>query len=641
MNSTPEPSATDDHVELPVLAVVRRRALELLQDSAPLTGQLKQLVEIDAVLTGHVMRVVRCPLYGIDRQVVRLGPTLERIGRPVLERLFAGLPTCDHLQSREVVERMCRHWVNGVAGAAASRWLSNRGAYDRPEEAYLAGLMYDAGNLLAQPGRDDAETRRLARVLSRRWRLGPRVAAVVCHLREVLDGTPLDELDTDGEPLDAEARDLLRVVAQGVRLSRKLVTDSGEELQAEEESIEGAAIEDAIGLELAHAARLLNLSPADGTEFLRELTNEELLCGENPPSYVNVGFEQRSTVQVCDVQQQLLETRGITSINQVLKTGLSTIHSGLGLDRLLLLDQEAGSSVRMRGRMVFDPTKIDFDRGLRGVEVEADDAGAIQRSLESGRVCLGGDLDRDEKVLAHLGVGVVVADQFFTGRPFDQADVAAIGLLVGTLGLVIENVAPDSQGKKLRALAEKDALTGINNRRNILQLLRREIDRSRRYGKPLSIALIDVDEFKDWNDVYGHQVGDMVLQSVAQVISSCSREIDVYGRYGGDEFLVVLPETPVDAAAIYAERLRSTIEQHGGQLAKTYPKGRLSISVGLTELRPTGDDIEAMIRRADSPLFRAKQEGRNRVFRDTEDGLHEALDPPTIPQWGPEPETDG
>ena len=148
----------------------------------------------------------------------------------------------------------------------------------------------------------------------------------------------------------------------------------------------------------------------------------------------------------------------------------------------------------------------------------------------------------------------------------------------------------------------------------ILMLLRREVDRARRYGKPLAIAMIDVDYFKSWNDTYGHQVGDMVLQSVAQVISSCSREIDVLGRYGGDEFLVILPETTSDGCTIYAERLRALIVEHGEQLAKTYPDGKLSVSIGIAGLRSHGDDVEAMIRRADRPLMAAKVAGRNRVL---------------------------
>jgi len=209
--------------------------------------------------------------------------------------------------------------------------------------------------------------------------------------------------------------------------------------------------------------------------------------------------------------------------------------------------------------------------------------------------------------------GVVVADQCFTGRPVTEGDTSVLAMLCAALGLAIENVALDAQSRKLRALAEKDELTGINNRRNILVVLQREIDRARRYGKPLSLAMVDVDHFKDWNDLHGHQIGDKVLQSVVQLVSHCSRDIDECGRYGGEEFLVVLPETPADHAVLYAERLRIAVESHGEALRATYPDSSLSVSIGVSSLSPRGDDADRMIHRADQALYAAKRHGRNRV----------------------------
>jgi diguanylate cyclase (GGDEF)-like protein len=209
--------------------------------------------------------------------------------------------------------------------------------------------------------------------------------------------------------------------------------------------------------------------------------------------------------------------------------------------------------------------------------------------------------------------GVVVADQCFTGRPVTEGDTSVLAMLCSALGLAIENVALDAQSRKLRALAEKDELTGINNRRNILVVLQREIDRARRYGKPLSLAMVDVDHFKDWNDLHGHQIGDKVLQSVVQLVSHCSRDIDECGRYGGEEFLIVLPETPADHAVLYAERLRIAVESHGEALRATYPSSSLSVSIGVSSLSPRGDDADRMIHRADQALYAAKRHGRNRV----------------------------
>ena len=120
----------------------------------------------------------------------------------------------------------------------------------------------------------------------------------------------------------------------------------------------------------------------------------------------------------------------------------------------------------------------------------------------------------------------------------------------------------------------------------------------------------------------------MVLQSVAQIITSASREIDAYGRYGGEEFLIVLPETSAEHAIVYAERLRTMIEAHGSELGALYSASSLSVSVGVTQLLARGDDPYQMIQRADAALYAAKKHGRNRVCVEFAQQLEKAVAPP-------------
>jgi diguanylate cyclase (GGDEF)-like protein len=281
--------------------------------------------------------------------------------------------------------------------------------------------------------------------------------------------------------------------------------------------------------------------------------------------------------------------------------------------------------------MVLDPTDVDPSRRPGAVEIPVTPGGAVARAIESETACLGDDGALDREALDCLGVssfavvplrggaaklGVVTADQFLSDELVADEDVEVLAMLCAALGLAVENAALDAAAKFLRALAEKDDLTGINNRRSVFAVFRREIDRARRYGKPLSLVMIDVDHFKSWNDLHGHQVGDQILQSVAQIISSVSRDIDVFGRYGGEEFVVVLPETPVDHAMVYAERLRATIEAHGETLKQRYPGSSLAVSVGVAAMNLRGDDADRMIQRADAALYAAKRHGRNRVCVD-------------------------
>jgi diguanylate cyclase (GGDEF)-like protein len=154
--------------------------------------------------------------------------------------------------------------------------------------------------------------------------------------------------------------------------------------------------------------------------------------------------------------------------------------------------------------------------------------------------------------------------------------------------------------------ARTDVLTGLANRRALEAELKREVARARRAGAPLSLAMFDVDRFKATNDSYGHAVGDAVLRSLASLLFGAARLTDTVGRWGGEEFMVVLPG-PLEGASIFCERAREAIERFD------FPTvGRVTVSVGIATLLPD-EKIETTIARADENLYEAKRTGRNRV----------------------------
>ncbi|WP_339669126.1 GGDEF domain-containing protein [Dasania marina] len=160
---------------------------------------------------------------------------------------------------------------------------------------------------------------------------------------------------------------------------------------------------------------------------------------------------------------------------------------------------------------------------------------------------------------------------------------------------------------KLRGQANIDSLTGVNNRRLILKLLTQDIERSARHQRDLSILMIDLDHFKIINDKYGHQMGDRVLSIAARTIVQACRESDLVGRYGGEEFLVILPETNKAAAFELAERIRKQVEQQPREIDIL-----VSCSIGVGYLHKDQDST-ALIKEADDALLQAKEMGRNRV----------------------------
>jgi len=161
--------------------------------------------------------------------------------------------------------------------------------------------------------------------------------------------------------------------------------------------------------------------------------------------------------------------------------------------------------------------------------------------------------------------------------------------------------------QELRRLANTDGLTGIYNRSKIEQILTIEVLRSRRYKHPLSIIIADVDHFKIVNDTYGHTVGDVVLTGIASLMKQHVREVDTVGRWGGEEFLIVCPDTTAEGAKKLAEKLRKKIEKHHFREI-----GIKTVSMGIAQIGKDDWD-EDMIKHADKNLYKAKREGRNRV----------------------------
>jgi diguanylate cyclase (GGDEF)-like protein/PAS domain S-box-containing protein len=172
--------------------------------------------------------------------------------------------------------------------------------------------------------------------------------------------------------------------------------------------------------------------------------------------------------------------------------------------------------------------------------------------------------------------------------------------------------------QRLTELATRDELTGLFNRRKIMEILKMEIDRVARYHEPLTLCLVDIDHFKQVNDVHGHNAGDIVLKRIADAIREGIRKTDSVGRYGGEEFCIVLPHTAIPQARLILERLRQTISSMTF-LLDSGAGIRITISLGLAQYTFGIRETRQLINIADTALYRAKQSGRNRLCTSDQD----------------------
>ena len=161
--------------------------------------------------------------------------------------------------------------------------------------------------------------------------------------------------------------------------------------------------------------------------------------------------------------------------------------------------------------------------------------------------------------------------------------------------------------KKFEYLSQTDQLTWLYNRHKLHQVFTSEINRSNRFEEIFGIILLDIDLFKNVNDTYGHNIGDLVLKEISNILKDNSRVSDTVGRCGGQEFLIVIPQTDIEGARILAEKLRKEIENHHFSTV-----GKLTASFGLAYYRK-GDDENSIVKRADEALYKAKELGRNTI----------------------------
>jgi len=167
--------------------------------------------------------------------------------------------------------------------------------------------------------------------------------------------------------------------------------------------------------------------------------------------------------------------------------------------------------------------------------------------------------------------------------------------------------------ERLERDATTDGLTGLANIRSFKEKFRQELARATRYGRALSVFLFDIDNFKLYNDQNGHPAGDQCLRLTAEVLRANTRVSDVLGRYGGEEFVVLLPETDSRGALAYAEKIRAAIAAKDFPFRDKQPLGCVSISGGVASFPEDGKDLEALIEAADAGLYRCKHAGRNQV----------------------------
>jgi diguanylate cyclase (GGDEF)-like protein len=210
-------------------------------------------------------------------------------------------------------------------------------------------------------------------------------------------------------------------------------------------------------------------------------------------------------------------------------------------------------------------------------------------------------------------IGVLnVADK--TGaETFDDVDLSLLEILGPQIAVALESAEWQERATQFQLMSITDPLTGLLNRRYLEERLTDELNRSERYNYSMSCLMIDIDDFKHYNDANGHQAGDVALKITAHALKAALRSADVACRYGGEEFCILLPQTSLSEAGVIAERMRLRVAEKQYPFGKSQPLGSVTISIGISTFAKHIDTGEKIIAAADRALYAAKAQGKNRI----------------------------
>jgi diguanylate cyclase (GGDEF)-like protein len=307
----------------------------------------------------------------------------------------------------------------------------------------------------------------------------------------------------------------------------------------------------------------------------------------------------------------------------ILRHSIELLHSERG--SILLFDETSNeltikATVGPHTKSAAD-TRVRLGEGVCGTVIR-DGRPLLVRDVEATAGYVPAPAERRYKTKSFISypitmggrkVGVLNVTDKMSGDSYDEIDLNLLEVIAPQMALALDRAEWRDKAAQFQLMSITDPLTGLLNRRYLEQRLAEEVKRSQRQGYEMSFMMIDIDDFKLYNDLNGHQAGDLALEMTARSLKSVLRSADVASRYGGEEFSILLPQTSLAEATSIAERIRRRVERARYPHGKTQPHGAVTISIGVSAFSPTLNAPENIIGAADRALYLAKRQGKNRV----------------------------
>ena len=376
--------------------------------------------------------------------------------------------------------------------------------------------------------------------------------------------------------------------------------------------------------EIENTSKFYNFAFPSSSQFRENLLRANLtLCSINT-NYYYLKDKQAKTLDLSHIKESLTTPHRSLNPKKIITSTLKAIYKDFKFDRLYVMKVVKNlRSLKVIESLDAVGTKMD----LTSIEIPINKtAGGFVHCLRNQEpVMVSGRTSGEKNALKQFKIkemivvpfysnnkviGILGMDNIVSKKAILPDVLSSIAIVANELGMALENAGAYNEAK---AVSLKDGLTGLLNRVAIDDLLAKSFRKAMDGKNDLSIVMIDVDFFKKFNDKFGHQAGDNVLKLIATTLKKLSRPFDHVGRYGGEEFIVILNNTDLEKAIVYAERIRKEIEHLGTLLINRFPGLSLTVSAGVSEYQESVKDRDKLIAMADKALYRAKETGRNKV----------------------------
>lgn len=640
--------------ELPTLPVVAIKLLKLTSDDHSSSADLVRVVETDPALTAKVLRIINSAAYALPQKIASVHQAVVLLGFTTIRTLALEVTLFEQLVPPKQGLTFDRifFWRHCLSVAGLSMAFAESLGHPDPQEAYVAGLLHDIGkiildvygrisyreflrNLPLSDGLMVEEERKLIGLSH------DEVGAFFCSEwgipRGVVLALKFHHQRFDHLNLPADQAGLVACVAlanfiawtQGVgsvnTLRHPILQPEVEEI-IDLDRIDLQAMVSRMDQEVKSAADFYQFSFPSPEQLRENLLRANLrLARMNTRFYYSLEDSPGGGIAALSgMRNSLTSPHRSLDAAEIVTSTLAAIQKDFGFERLYLMRIDHGS----RSLLISDI----LDTVHSGVDPKAFRlpitplSGAILACLRNNvPVRISGAGSGETEALEQLQareiglvpfannnqiLGLIGMDNCRSGSPLRSAALQAVAIVANELGMALENARRFAE---LETRATIDSLTRVNNRAALDRLLTESFRHATAGGMKLSLAMLDVDHFKRFNDLFGHPAGDSILELLAGTAKKLSRPTDHVGRYGGEEFLVILNRTDRNEALRFAERLRREIENLGLLLGKRFPGIHLTVSIGVSSFSPAMKTPQELVARADQALYRAKHNGRNQV----------------------------